>query len=190
MTGGRPDRLVAAVRRLLRRPMGLASIVVLTTVLVPATALLTTVWLFGWQLQVVRTDSMSPTFPKGTLLVAEPVTPSEVEPGDVVTFAAPWRDGTLVTHRVQRVLVDPEGLRRFVTRGDASDADDPSPVAASDVRAAVRWGIPSLGSLVWLLRGWRTPLLLVILPLVLLVADSWRSRRRVPCPTCGRPVNA
>lgn len=180
--------IVRWVRRWIVRPASLPSLVLSIAVLLPAAALLTTVWLFGWQLQVVQTGSMSPTYPKGTLLVSEPTAPADVRPGDVLTFSAPWRDRALVTHRVRLIQTTEEGERLFVTRGDASDADDPSPLPEREARSVTRWGIPQLGTLLWWLRGWRGLGLLVVAPAVGLVLTEVRDRRlrRLPaCAACG-----
>ena len=181
-------RLGRWVRRWIVRPISLPSLVLSIALLLPASTLLTTVWLFGWQLQVVQTGSMSPTYPKGTLLVSQPTSPADVRTGDVLTFSAPWRNRALVTHRVRLIQATDEGARVFITRGDASDADDPSALPESEARSVARWGVPKLGTLVWALRGWRGLSLLVVLPSVILLGAELvdRRRRRLPaCETCG-----
>lgn len=179
--------------RWVTRPFTLPLLALTFTVLLPATVLLVTVWLSGWKLQVVQTNSMWPTYPTGTLLVTESVTPSQVRAGDPLVFHAPWKNRQLVTHRVRLILEDDDGSLRFVTRGDASDADDPSPVPARETFGIVKWGIPSLGSFVWAIRGARGVVALVVLPAVALVLTELRDRRRrnrSVCPTCGRGVHS
>ena len=121
-TTPRVVRFARWMRRWIVKPISLPSLVLSIALLLPASTLLTTVWLFGWQLQVVRTSSMSPTYPSGTLLVSEPTAPADVRTGDVLTFSAPWRNRALVTHRVRLVEIAEDGARQFITRGDASDA--------------------------------------------------------------------
>ena len=89
-------------------------------------------------------------------------------------------------------MEDPDGTRRFITRGDANDADDPSPVPAREVRGIVQWGVPRLGTLLWSLRGSRGLLSLVVAPAALLAlseARELRRRRQARCLTCGPPVD-
>lgn len=170
--------------------MAIPVMVFAVAVLLPAAALLTTVWLNGWQLQVVRSNSMAPTYRTGTLLVPEPSVPADVRPGDALLFTAPWLNRKLVTHRVRTVVEDPDGTRRFFTRGDANDADDPSPVPAREARGIVQWGVPKLGTLLWMLRGSRGVLCLVVGPALLLGISEVRDlrrRRRIRCVTCGSP---
>lgn len=187
-TTPRVVRFARWMRRWIVKPISLPSLVLSIALLLPASTLLTTVWLFGWQLQVVRTSSMSPTYPSGTLLVSEPTAPADVRTGDVLTFSAPWRNRALVTHRVRLVEIAEDGARQFITRGDASDADDPSALPEREARSVVRWGVPKLGTLVWALRGWRGVTLLVVLPAAVLLAAELldrRRRRRPACETCG-----
>ncbi len=182
------SRLARTGRRTILRPMAIPSMVFAVAVLLPAALLLTTVWLNGWQLQVVRSDSMAPTYRTGTLLITEPSVSSDVRPGDALLFTAPWLNRKLVTHRVRVVVEDPDGTRRFITRGDANDADDPSPVPAREVRGIVQWGVPKLGTLLWALRGSRGLLSLVVAPAALLAmseARELRRRRQARCLTCG-----
>ena len=66
---------------------------------------------------VIRSDSMSPSFRAGDLLLVRTVPAGAVAVGDVVTFSDSSRRGELVSHRV--VAVEQRGLERaFVTRGD------------------------------------------------------------------------
>ncbi len=196
MTGGhRAHRLahvggfLHAVKRALFKPLAVPVMMFSLAVLLPAALLLMSVWLNGWQLQVVRSDSMAPTYWRGTMLVTEPAVAADVRPGDALMFTAPWLNRRIVTHRVRTVVESPDGSRSFVTRGDANDADDPSPVPAREVRGVVRWGVPKLGTALWTIRGQRGLIVLVVIPAIALVAsESWtwrRRRRRPPCEVCG-----
>ncbi len=184
-------RLFRVVRRFLIAPLGLPTIILSITVLIPAAVFLVTVWLSGWQLQVVRSGSMEPTYRTGTLLVTQPVVAADVRPGDALMFTAPWRNRRMVTHRVDRILTADDGTRRFVTRGDANDADDPAPVPSREVRGVVKWGVPKLGTAMWTLRGWRGIVVLIGLPTLALVVTESLERirsRRVRCTSCHAPV--
>src|SRR5688572_21532627 len=56
-----------------------------------------------YQTVTMLTDSMSPSMPAGSVVVVtrEPV--STVEPGQVITFAAPISGNPIVTHRILSV---------------------------------------------------------------------------------------
>ena len=97
------------------------STLVLVLVL-PLTVFFVVVWLGGYRLQVVQTGSMEPTFARGSLVIVEPIDPSEVRVGQSLMFEAPWKDNDFVTHRVQRI--DTSNGLSFITRGDANDSDE------------------------------------------------------------------
>lgn len=147
--------------------------------------------LFGWELQVVLSGSMEPTYPVGSLNLVEPVQPSEVEVGIPLAYLAPSDTKIMVTHRVVEVVQQEDGLY-FRTQGDANEDPDPRLVPADNVVGRVRWHIPHLGYVVTRLRDREGFLLLMAVPAALLVFGEIgniasqlrrrksRSRKRVP----------
>jgi signal peptidase len=93
-------------------------------------------WHAGVRLYAVRTGSMTPTYPIGSVVVDAPVE-SPVQVGDVITFRT--GDG-LVTHRV--VAHGAVGLK---TKGDANRSPDPWTIPTDYVRGTVVAGIPYAG---------------------------------------------
>ena len=145
------------------------------TILLPLTAFLASAWLLGWQLQSVQSGSMEPTYPVGSLLVVGAVDPATVEPGSVVVFRDPGDPARLVTHRV--VAVATEGGLAFTTKGDANSVPDSARVAVEALVGQPLWSVSHLGRLIdWL--AWPRSLVLVVVPALLLVLDSLRSRSR------------
>lgn len=160
-------------------------------VLVPLACFLVTSWLLGWKLQPVLSASMEPTYPTGSLLVVEPVDPSAIRPGMVITYTDPGDPARLVTHRVLRPA--PGEVVSFLTQGDANFTPDPLPVPARMVRGKVAHHVTHLGALVGWLEWPRGFLILVVGPTLALAATEflgWRRRRRgheagSPCPVCA-----
>lgn len=105
------------LRRWIPRAAGL-----LLGVTIAASLALTLLPTVGFRPMVVRSGSMAPAIRTGDLIVIGEVSPSQVAPGDVVTFNAPSGDG-LVTHRVMEVERE-EGAFVFVTKGDANSSDE------------------------------------------------------------------
>jgi signal peptidase len=148
------------------------------TLLLPITVFVAWSVLSGHRLEAVRSGSMQPTYPVGSLLVVAPVDPASVRTGSALSFVMP--DGAaLETHRVVEVMTRADGLA-FRTRGDANRADDPTPVPASAVRGTVRWSVPRGGELMLWLAWPRGFLLLVAAPLLVLLTSEALDRRRVP----------
>lgn len=106
---------------------------------------------------IVISGSMEPELPVGSLALTRAVPASEVGRGDIVT--APRQDGDgLVTHRVVGVESAPDGVTLLTLRGDANDADDPSPYPVREVGEHVMT-VPYMGHLALFLR---TPFGLVV----------------------------
>lgn len=90
--------------------------------------------LLGYIPLTVESDSMKPTFKKNDMIIVKEVDDiNSLKKGDVITF---WTiiDGKKVknTHRIQQV-VDENGTKSFVTRGDANDLDDSYNVYGGDI---------------------------------------------------------
>ena len=78
----------------------------------------------------VRSGSMSPTIPVGSLVIATRAPAARLGVGDVIVFPRPDRPGTMVVHRIDAVVTTPTG-RAFVTKGDANASPDGWEVAAT-----------------------------------------------------------
>jgi signal peptidase len=149
---------------------------VIASLLLPLTVFVVWSVLTGHRLESVRSGSMEPTYPVGSLLLVAPVDPSAVRVGAPLSFVVP-DEGVTETHRVVQVVEDANGLS-FRTRGDANRVDDPAPVPASAVRGTVQWSIPFLGELMLWLAWPRGFVVLVVVPLVALVLFEVADRRR------------
>lgn len=115
----------------------------------------------------VRTASMGPAAPVGTLVITRPTTVEDVRPGDIVSFRSP--SGSTYTHRVVQVA---HGV--VTTRGDNNGTRDPYRIQSRDLvgKVVARWrgvgfllrALPFLvipGGLLWLVTRrvrmpWRT----------------------------------
>lgn len=96
----------------------------------------------GIEMFSVESNSMSPAFPKDTLVFVRKVDPQTIEIGDVVTYVLN-ADGVLVTHRVVEIDTEHE---QFYTKGDANNSKDPNPVLWGNTIGKVVLGIPKLGA--------------------------------------------
>jgi signal peptidase I len=103
-----------------------------------ACALLPFLW--GWHPTVVMSDSMTPDIRTGDVVVVMPVPDDELTPGRVIQFDDPDHADRLRLHRIVSVA-DGE----LITRGDANDRDDSSPVTISSVHGVGFLLIPRIG---------------------------------------------
>ena len=96
----------------------------------------------GYNLYMVRSESMVPYLKMGDLVITGPMdgpVSGEIKPGTIVTYE--YRD-ELITHRVTEI----DGST-IVTKGDAVEDADPWEVTLSDVRGIYLFKIPSVGYL-------------------------------------------
>jgi signal peptidase len=103
---------------------------------------------FGHQLIVIRGGSMEPAIPLGSAIEVSQVQPADLRAGDIVTLKE--TNGTIVSHRVTRVVQLPDGLY-IETKGDANPTPDPVLVSASAVVGRVDFALPGAGYLAYLL---------------------------------------
>ena len=163
----------APARRAARAGGGVTGVlaVLLALLMLPVALLFVVVWVSGWHLGFVRTGSMEPMLPTGSLVVLSPITADEVAAGMVIEFADPENPDIVITHRVVRVQRDDAGNLSFVTKGDANRERDTNEVPPENVRAKVRWHVGGVGRILWELR-WPRSLVFVLVPLMLIAVGA------------------
>ena len=88
---------------------------------------------------------MEPAYHVGSLVYVKETEVEELEVGDVITFRL--GGSALGTHRIVDI-VEEEGEREFITKGDANDIEDGAPVRESNIVGKVRFSIPYMGYLI------------------------------------------
>lgn len=119
----------------------------------------------GYNLYLVRSESMTPTINMGDLMITGPVS-GALEEGEIITYE---RNRELVTHRVYSL--DETTIQ---TKGDAVEKPDPWTVQSSDVRGTYLFRIPYIGYATRFIQtktGW---FITIIIPAAILVI--WLAR--------------
>lgn len=100
--------------------------------------------LVGIKPYVVLSGSMEPAIPTGSVAFIDTYD-TEVSVGDIVTYKLPSVKGgeTLVTHRIIR-----EEDGNWITKGDANEVEDLSPVSQEQIVGSYRFLIPVAGYLI------------------------------------------
>lgn len=98
--------------------------------------------LFGAKNMAVLSGSMEPGIPVGSIVFVREADPAELRAGDVITYKI--AGGTMVTHRVVEIDTDAQTL---ITKGDANEVADNSPVAFENVVGKEWFHVPYLGYL-------------------------------------------
>lgn len=94
----------------------------------------------GWSATAVTSGSMSPAISVGDVLVTGPVEADRLEPGAVIVFDNGTGQG-LVSHRL--VELSPSG--EYLTRGDANEMLDSTPVRPDQLKGIGRLVVPLVG---------------------------------------------
>jgi signal peptidase len=114
----------------------------------------------GYDLYLVRSESMTPTINMGDLIITGPGN-GEVEEGDIITYEF---NGELITHRVHSTG------DMIITKGDAVEDPDPWVVDDSSVKGTYLFKIPYVGYATKFIQtktGW---FITIIIPAMVLVA--------------------
>ncbi|HZQ80830.1 MAG TPA: signal peptidase I [Gaiellaceae bacterium] len=132
-----------------------------------------------YQALVVRSGSMSPTIPTGSIVFYRKESAAKVKVGDVIVFEKPGVSNEKVTHRVYKISNGPTG-RYFTTKGDANAAPDDWQVPAVGTGWVASFHIPTIGYILAGLESTLGRLLLLAIPAALLglitLYEIWRDR--------------
>lgn len=129
----------------------------------------------GYAPLIVLTDSMYPTIESGDLIIVKAAAPEDLKEGDIVSFFDPDSTGSsVVTHRVVTLLEDGS----FITKGDANNAEDQTPVPAEKLVGRYQLRIPKAGNVAMFIQTTPGLVVCVGLPLILLVGYELIRRRK------------
>jgi signal peptidase len=135
--------------------------------------------LLPYQALVVRSGSMSPTIPTGSVVFYRKVQASSVKVGQIIVFARPGQAGERVTHRVYKISTGPTG-RFFETKGDANGAPDDWRIPAVGTGWVAGFHVPVAGYVLADLQSTTARLLLLLIPALglglITLTEIWRDR--------------
>ena len=127
--------------------------------------------MFNHQIYIVRSNSMSPAFKTGSLILTKKIDPTLIKENDIITYQR--GSAVSVTHRVVDVIQE-DGALQFITRGDANNVDDPLPVLAEDLVGKVTLAVPFVGFALGFARTKLGFLLLLVIPgMLIIITQAW-----------------
>ncbi len=131
----------------------------------------------SWRFDTVLSGSMEPAMSTGGVAVIMPVNSSDISAGEVIAYRL---EGVVITHRVIEVTNN-QGTHSFITKGDANENPDPSPVPAENVVGRVVFDMPYLGYLAAFIRTGPGFMLAIFLPGLAIIGlelqNMWRACR-------------
>lgn len=166
---------------LTRKIAGGIIVAVITVVVIGLLAITVGPRFLPYQALVVRSGSMSPTIPTGSVVFYRKINANNVKVGDIIVFTKPGQPGVKVTHRVYKIGAGTSG-RYFITKGDANATPDDWRVPAVGTGWIAAFHIPVIGYVLYDLESTLARLLLLLVPALLLgaitVHELWKDRRR------------
>lgn len=153
--------------------------------------------IFGYTFLQVLSDSMSPEFERGDVIVAQGYNGETLSVGDVVVFVAPSgaNQGKTVTHRIVEVLNYGENVK-YRTKGDAAQFADSWELSAQDIKAVYIKVMPFITQASEFAGSSAGKGVMIALPLIFLVAmfavDSFAASklRESAKKTENNPINS
>lgn len=122
----------------------------------------------GLKPAVVKTGSMRPNYPPGTLILVKPTPAAQLKLGQVITFTDPDDPKRgLVTHRIVKIE-QVKGRPIFTTQGDANPAPDTWRLKLASDAGLLKHHVPKVGKLSFLVRTKEGYLALLGIPVLLL----------------------
>jgi len=125
---------------------------------------------FGWSSLVIRSGSMEPAIPVGSLVFIKEV--REYTTGDIVTREN--IDEELITHRIIAKGVI-EGTEKFRTKGDANENYDARNFTQDTIVGKVVVTIPLIGYVVSYAQTTYGFLFLIIIPSVIIIYEELKT---------------
>ena len=130
----------------------------------------------GWRIDTAISNSMTPAFKAGGMVVTQSVEPTDIKVGDIITYGSPI-DGKMVTHRVVEIKEHSPIL--FQTKGDANEDLDSYLVPSQNVVGRVYFYIPQLGYFTQFVKSHLGLVLLLFIPGLIIILMEMRNIWRV-----------
>ena len=121
----------------------------------------------GFTPLTVQSQSMSPTFNEGDLIVIKACDTAKLVVGDIITFHTIINNEyALNTHRIESIAEN-NGIRSYVTKGDNNAIADTHIISDGDIVGKYMFRLPLVGKLMNFLSGSTGFLLVIVLPMLL-----------------------
>lgn len=123
---------------------------------------------------VVLSGSMEPAIRTGDLIFIHSVDTSDLKEGDVICYLT---SGKAVTHRIVGITEGSDGQPRYVTQGDANNAEDRLAVTKDQVQGIWKGGrIGRMGDFILFMQTTTGMIICIICPLLLFII--WDAAQR------------
>ena len=126
----------------------------------------------GYKAIDISSRSMEPFIHSGDLIISKRIKPEKIMTGDVITFKL--YEGTLVTHRVVKVIRENKKIK-FLTKGDANSKPDDIVVTSEHLEGVMKGYLFYGGKLIRFIQGDKGLAVFIVIPLFLLVRGELKN---------------
>lgn len=167
----------------MKKTMKIISIIIKTLVTIALAAFVLVVCLqrfsdnklsvFNFRMFTVVSESMTPVYNIGDVLIAKEVEPSKIKEGDVISYLGKYSnfEGKVITHRVVKTEKKEDGKYYFRAKGDANIVEDP--IVAEDQLYGVVVHKSLLLSFVYKIVGTQLGFFLcIIIPILFIIGSE------------------
>ena len=127
---------------------------------------------------IILTDSMTPEFESGDLIICKNADAQDIKVGDIICFYDPAGNGTTtVTHRVTKITKDSNKNLAWETKGDANNTEDAQVVPAKNLVGRYETHLSGIGNIAMFMQTTQGLIICVVCPIILLVAYDIIRRR-------------
>lgn len=131
---------------------------------------------FGIKTFVIISGSMEPSLEIGDIVVIKKVDKEDLKEGDVISF----RNGeSIITHRINKIIVDKNGIKQYETKGDNNNISDKSFVKYEEIEGKLFSKIPYAGKIVLLLKNKLIIIIILIIFYIMYIHNANVEDRRL-----------
>lgn len=129
----------------------------------------------GIKTYVIISGSMQPELKIGDIVVVKKITQEDLKVGDIISF----RHGqSVITHRISRIIEE-DGERKYITKGDFNNAEDSESVTYNNIEGKVIRSVPQFGKIALMLQDKIVILFLIIVLYIYLVYSGKLKKKKM-----------
>ncbi len=122
---------------------------------------------FGYTPLIVETGSMAPVFDEDDLvLIRNSAEEASYKVGDIICFHS---GNSYVTHRINEITTDEEGITVYITKGDANNAPDDGSVRADQILGIYKTRWEGMGKVFLFIQTPVGMIVCMMLPVILVL---------------------
>lgn len=129
----------------------------------------------------VTTGSMAPQYSIGDIIIVKKVDADSLAVGDVISFYSEDPDikGLANTHRIVEIIVEEDGSRHFITKGDANSKKDNYMVNEDIIIGRAGQRIPGMNKVIGFFQNDNRFFIFILVPVIVIAAFEVRGFMRL-----------